>query len=172
MQYIQNSAARLITKKRKFDSISPILQELHWLPIKSRIKFKLLTMVFRCIQALLQYTCKKSYSPTNPSAIYVLTLKSYLTKCELELNCLVTEHLLRLQCTRTVEFPSTIPERHHIFRPIQIKIKNILISKWLISLYFIIDFGSYFSHSSFSHARIETLGCYAFSKKRYYYYYY
>ena len=50
MQYIQNSAARLITKKRKFDSISPILQELHWLPIKSRIKFKLLTMVFRCIQ--------------------------------------------------------------------------------------------------------------------------
>ena len=50
MQYIQNSPARLITKKRKFDSISPILQELHWLPIKSRIKFKLLTMVFRCIQ--------------------------------------------------------------------------------------------------------------------------
>ena len=50
MQYIQNSAARLITKKRKFDPISPILQDLHWLPIKSRIKFKLLTMVFRCIQ--------------------------------------------------------------------------------------------------------------------------
>ena len=50
MQYIQNSAARLITKKRKFDSIFQILQELHWLPIKSRIKFKLLTMVFRCIQ--------------------------------------------------------------------------------------------------------------------------
>ena len=36
-------------------------------------------------KALLQYTCKKSYSPTNPSAIYVLTLKTYLTKCELEL---------------------------------------------------------------------------------------
>ena len=50
MQYIQNSAARLIAKKRKLDPISPILQELHWLPIKSRIKFKLLTMVFRCIQ--------------------------------------------------------------------------------------------------------------------------
>ena len=50
MQYIQNSAARLITTQRKFDSISPILQELHWLPIISRIKFKLLTMVFRCIQ--------------------------------------------------------------------------------------------------------------------------
>ena len=48
MQYIQNSAASLITKKRKFDSIYPILHELHWLPIKSR--FKLLTMVSRCIQ--------------------------------------------------------------------------------------------------------------------------
>ena len=28
-----------------------------------------------------------------------------------------------------LEFPSTIPEGHHIFRPIQIKTKNILISK-------------------------------------------
>ena len=43
-----------------------------------------------------------------------------------------------------MEFPSTIPERHHIFRPIQIKIKNILISKWLIFYILIIDFGSYF----------------------------
>ena len=50
MQYIQNSAARLIPCKRKFDSISPILQELHWLPVKSRIKFKLLTLVFKCLQ--------------------------------------------------------------------------------------------------------------------------
>ena len=36
--------------------------------------------------------------------------------------------------TRNVEFPSTIPERHHIFRPIQFKMKYILISKWLIFL--------------------------------------
>ena len=50
MQHIQNSAARLITKKIKFDPISPILKEHHWLPIKSRIEFKLLTMVFRCVQ--------------------------------------------------------------------------------------------------------------------------
>ena len=72
MQYIQNSAARLITKKRKFDPISPIL--LHWLPIKSRIEFKLLTMVFRCIQGsapvylqdiIQSYKPKRNYLRSN-----------------------------------------------------------------------------------------------------------
>ena len=37
---IQNIAARLVTGCRKFDHITPILKELHWLPVKERIQFK------------------------------------------------------------------------------------------------------------------------------------
>ena len=39
LQSVQNAAARLITSSRKFDPITPILFDLHWLPISERIKF-------------------------------------------------------------------------------------------------------------------------------------
>ena len=66
LQYIQNSAARLVTQKRKFDPISPILQDLHWLPIKSRIKFKLLTLVFKCIQGSAPVYLQETITPYKP----------------------------------------------------------------------------------------------------------
>ena len=33
LQRLQNAAARLVTKKRKHDHISPVLFDLHWLPV-------------------------------------------------------------------------------------------------------------------------------------------
>ena len=45
-QKIQNSAARLITRTRKFDSITPVLRYLHWLPIEKRINFKINVLTF------------------------------------------------------------------------------------------------------------------------------
>ena len=47
LQSIQKIAARIITKTRKFDHITPILRSLHWLPVESCIQFKILT--FRII---------------------------------------------------------------------------------------------------------------------------
>ena len=46
IQIIQNSAARLITGTKKYSPITPVLQQLHWLPVKSRISFKLLLLTF------------------------------------------------------------------------------------------------------------------------------
>ncbi len=34
---IQNAVARVLTRSRKYDHITPILQSQHWLPIKFRI---------------------------------------------------------------------------------------------------------------------------------------
>ena len=34
---IQNSAACIVTNTRKYDQITPILQKLHWLPVRQRI---------------------------------------------------------------------------------------------------------------------------------------
>jgi hypothetical protein len=42
LERVQNAAARLVTSTRKYDHITPILRELHWLPVKFRIHFKLL----------------------------------------------------------------------------------------------------------------------------------
>ena len=49
LQSIQNSAARLITKRGKFDEISPILDYLHWLPNRFRLIFKNLLIVFKVL---------------------------------------------------------------------------------------------------------------------------
>lgn len=43
LQGVLNTAARMIYKKGKFDHITPVLRELHWLPIKERIVHKILT---------------------------------------------------------------------------------------------------------------------------------
>ena len=47
LQRLQNCAARLITKTRKFDHITPILIQLHWLPIEARILYKTLVITFK-----------------------------------------------------------------------------------------------------------------------------
>ena len=49
LQCVQNSAARLFTRKRKFEHVTPTLRSLHWLPIRARILFKVLTLVFKCL---------------------------------------------------------------------------------------------------------------------------
>ena len=41
LQSVQNVATRLITRSRKCDHITPILFDLHWLPVSERIKFKI-----------------------------------------------------------------------------------------------------------------------------------
>ena len=41
IQKIQNNATRLILNKSKRDHVTPLLKELHWLPVKYRIQYKL-----------------------------------------------------------------------------------------------------------------------------------
>ena len=49
LQKIQNAAARLISGTRKYDHIVPVLKSLHWLPVKARIKYKILLMTYRIL---------------------------------------------------------------------------------------------------------------------------
>jgi hypothetical protein len=49
---VQNSAARLITNTRKYDHITPIFIQLHWLPVEQRIIYKLLLLTFKCLHGL------------------------------------------------------------------------------------------------------------------------
>ena len=49
LQKVQNTAARLIVRKRKKESISATIKELHWLRVDSRIIFKILLLVYKSI---------------------------------------------------------------------------------------------------------------------------
>ena len=48
-QRVQNFAARVILGRRRFESATAALRELHWLPIAQRCKFKLLLLVYKCL---------------------------------------------------------------------------------------------------------------------------
>ena len=50
MQNIQNYAAKILLDRSKYSSNKEALAELHWLPIKCRIKFKILVLVFKCLR--------------------------------------------------------------------------------------------------------------------------
>ena len=42
--------ARVVSGSKKYDHITPVLKDLHWLPIRKRIEFKILLLTFKCMQ--------------------------------------------------------------------------------------------------------------------------
>ena len=52
LQRIQNDCARLIFREQKFCHVTPFIYELHWLPIKCRIEFKILLITFKILNFL------------------------------------------------------------------------------------------------------------------------
>ena len=49
LQKVLNSAARIITLTPKFQHITPVLLQLHWLPINFRIQFKIALFVYKSL---------------------------------------------------------------------------------------------------------------------------
>ena len=49
LQLVQNSAVRIIMGVRKFDHITHLRRELHWLPVADRISFKILVLTWKCL---------------------------------------------------------------------------------------------------------------------------
>ena len=49
LQVIQNTAARIVTRSKPRDHITPILFDLHWLPFPERIHFKVLCLTYKCV---------------------------------------------------------------------------------------------------------------------------
>ncbi len=52
LQMVQNTAARVLTRTRKYDHISPVLSTLHWLPIKHCIDFKIVLITSKALNGL------------------------------------------------------------------------------------------------------------------------
>ena len=52
LQRLQNNAARIISRTKKRNHISPVLKTLHWLPVRQRIIYKILVLTFKCIHGL------------------------------------------------------------------------------------------------------------------------
>jgi len=49
LQRVLHAAARLVNGLRPHDHVSPTLKELHWLPIKQRVDYKLCLLVYKVV---------------------------------------------------------------------------------------------------------------------------
>ncbi len=52
LQLIQNTSARIQTRTRKSEHITPVLRSLHWLPVTFRIDCKVLLLVYKSLNGL------------------------------------------------------------------------------------------------------------------------
>ena len=77
MQRIQNYGAKLVLGKTRYCSSKQALTELHWLPIKSRIKFKILTIVCKYLRG------------NTPDYLRNLLVRCPQTTCTLKSNDII-----------------------------------------------------------------------------------
>lgn len=67
LQLVQNSAARILSGTPKHKSISSVIRQLHWLPIRSRVKFKALCIAYKAINNTGSQFLTKALCPYTPN---------------------------------------------------------------------------------------------------------
>ena len=67
LQLVQNAAARLLTRTRRFDHITPILAFLHWLPLTFRSELKVLLLPYKALHGSYPSYLKDLIIPYSPS---------------------------------------------------------------------------------------------------------
>ena len=107
LQRVLNCAARIVFKSNKYDHITPLLKERHWLPIEQRIKFKNLLIKFKALNKL-----APNYdllTPYKPSRSLRSSTKNLLTKPLFNLKSYGGRSF-----SSTLERPSTVNKRFAI----------------------------------------------------------
>ena len=47
LQHVENSAARVVNQCPRFCHITPVLRDLHWLPVSFRVEFKIMLIAYK-----------------------------------------------------------------------------------------------------------------------------
>ena len=108
LQAVQNASARLVTLSRKHDHITPVLIDLHWLPVAARIKFKIIILTFKALHGLSPVyiqdliTIHKPARNLRSSSHLLLSSKSYILKSTFFLS----------RCSSTLELSTSFNYCH------------------------------------------------------------
>ena len=107
LQRVQNACARLIFNEHKFCHTTPLIVELHWLPIRFRIVyFKILLITFKILyglalcylSCLISFRRPSRYNRRNSNDNLLLSYPSFISK----LATLGDRSVLHLRCFRGV----------------------------------------------------------------------
>ncbi len=66
LQRVQNKGARVITRTPRRDHITPILKDLHWLPVMQRIEYKVALHTFKALNGLSPIYLQQLVTPYHP----------------------------------------------------------------------------------------------------------
>ena len=88
VQSVVNTAARLSADARKYDHVTPLLMDLHWLRVPERVKFKLCMLMHRCLTGAAPRYLTELAVPVASTARRRLTV--FLQPVELVTTCTLT----------------------------------------------------------------------------------
>ena len=80
LQIAQNNAARMVTRTKRLEHITPVLKELHWLPVKYRVMFKICMICFKCLNNIAPAYLTNDLNIYTPSR----ALRSSMDKTKLD----------------------------------------------------------------------------------------
>ena len=66
LQHCQNNAARIVSLRRKYDHITPVLKGLHWLPVEHKINYKNLLLAYKAQHGMAPPYLSSLLSPYKP----------------------------------------------------------------------------------------------------------
>jgi hypothetical protein len=78
LQSVQNAASKLIRNMSRYDRLEPPLEELHWLPVESRIQFKVLLLCYKSLNDKGPAYLKELLTPYQPSRVLRSTASNLL----------------------------------------------------------------------------------------------
>jgi len=87
LQKVLNAAARVVCQLPKYCHITPVLKHLHWLPVKYRVTFKIVLLVFKVLHGLAPAYLQNLIKEKPPSRYHLrshdkLLLAVPKTKCK------------------------------------------------------------------------------------------
>ena len=118
LQGCQNNAARIVSLRRKYDHITPVLKDLHWLPVEYRINYKILLLAYKAQHGMAPPYLSSLLSPYKPGRSlrsegkHLLTTPRYnqfaKDKCSIPMDMTVVlgYHKFSLQATIDHHGPS------------------------------------------------------------------
>ena len=119
LQRVQNTVARLVMGTTKFSPVTPVLHELHWLPVQARIHFNILLLAFKAIHCLapvyiLAFKCKSSYNLRSNSGILLEPPKGrMLETLGKRAFQAAAPHLLHAFSVANADYPYIFPSISH-----------------------------------------------------------
>ena len=66
LQRLQNAAARVVSRTKKYEYITPVSKYLCWLPVESRINYKFILLTFRSLHGLAPSYLPELINPYSP----------------------------------------------------------------------------------------------------------